>query len=46
MEKKIHFRDSEVKKNVKKICYKINNSIFFLELFWKGPLPKDKPPSE
>lgn len=43
--KKIHFRVSEVKENVKKICYKIIIQLF-LELFWKGPLPKDKPPSE
>lgn len=43
--KKIHFRVSEVKENVKKFCYKIIIQ-FFLELFWKGPLPKDKPSSE
>lgn len=43
--KKIHFHVSEVKENVKKFCYEIIIQ-FFLELFWKGPLPKDKPSSE
>lgn len=45
MEKKNHFRVSEVKENVKKFYYKIIIQLF-LEHFWKGPLPKDKPPSE
>lgn len=45
MGKKIHFRVSEVKENVKTIYYKIIIQLF-LELFWKGPLPKDKPSSE